>query len=219
MSNESIQLTSALHRYLLDVSLHETPLQCELREETATLEERNMQIAPEQGQFMALLIKLVDAKHVIEVGTFTGYSALSMALALPDDGELICCDINEEWTTIAEKYWKKAGVAPRIDLRLAPAAETLDLLINERPHSFDLIFIDADKPSYQRYYESALTLLRTNGVVLIDNTLWGGDVIDESKQDEDTIAIRAFNHALSKDTRVEISMLPVADGLTLARKR
>lgn len=220
MSNRSITLTPDLYTYLLDVSLRELPVLQALRAETATMPAANMQIAPDQGQFMALLVQLLGARRIIEIGTFTGYSALVMALALPADGRLITCDISAEYTAIARRHWQQAGVAERIELRLAPATETLRALAAAGPAgAFDLVFIDADKESYRDYYELALPLLRAGGLIIVDNVLWNGAVIDASKQDADTNAIRAFNRAVQRDERVEISMIPVGDGLTLLRKR
>lgn len=220
MSNRTITVDDRLHSYLLAHSVRESDVKRRLRATTATLSKGGMQIAPEQGQFMALLVELIDARRIIEVGTFTGYSALCMAEAMPADGELICCDVSEEWTDIARDAWREAGVEARIELRLAPALETLDTLLAEGQQGrFDLAFIDADKGSYGAYYERCLQLLRPGGLVLIDNTLWGGDVADPEKQDADTLAIRALNDALLNDDRVTLSLLPIGDGLTLARKR
>ena len=179
-----------------------------------------MQIAPEQGQFMALLVELIGARRIIEVGTFTGYSALCMAEAMPVDGTLICCDVSDEWTGIARGFWREAGVEERIDLRLAPALQTLDTLLAQgKVGQFDLAFIDADKGNYAHYFERCLTLLRPGGLILIDNTLWDGRVADPEDKEEDTRAIRAFNDQLLEDRRVTISLVPIGDGLTLARKR
>jgi caffeoyl-CoA O-methyltransferase len=179
-----------------------------------------MQISPEQGQFMALLVKLIGARRTLEIGVFTGYSALSVALALPDDGKIVACDVNEEWTTMARKFWQKAGVAHRIDLRLAPALQTLDALLAEGgAGQYDFAFIDADKTGYAAYYERCLQLMRRGGLIAVDNTLWSGSVVDPSVQDDDTRALRAFNDQLHGDERIDLSLLPVGDGLTLARKR
>jgi predicted O-methyltransferase YrrM len=220
MSNRSIGLSEALHDYLLAEGVRETPLQRRLREETATLPSSNMQIAPEEGALLAMLVKLTGTRRAIEIGTFTGYSALAMALALPEDGQLIACDVNTRWTQIATRYWEEAGVADRIDLRIAPAADTLDRLIETGERGcFDLVFIDADKSAYERYYDRAIELLRPGGLVAVDNTLWNGRVIDPDASDNDTAAIRAFNHRLRTDERVDLCLLPVADGVTLARKR
>lgn len=220
MSNTSTLDLEMLYPYLLSVSLRDSKLLKELREETSRDTMSVMQIAPEQGQFMALLIKLIGAKKTLEIGTYTGYSSLSVALAMPDDGQLIACDVSKEWTDIAQKYWQKAGVAHKISLRLAPALETLEQLIaNGESNSFDFAFIDADKENYLAYYEKSLELMRPGGVIALDNVLWSGHVIDENKNDVDTIAIREVNSFLLTDERVDLSMLPLADGLTLCRKR
>lgn len=177
-----------------------------------------MQISPDRGQFMALLLKLIGATHVLEIGTFTGYSALAMALVLPDDGSIVCCDKSEEWTAIARRYWKKAGIEGKIDLQLGIALETLDKLIAAgKENSFDFAFIDADKVNLRSYFERCLSLVRPGGLIAVDNVLWGGSVIDEEKQDDDTVAIRTFNRQIKDDNRVDISMVPIGDGLTLAR--
>jgi caffeoyl-CoA O-methyltransferase len=219
MSTKTITLTESLHHYLLSVSLREPPILARLREETAQHPLANMQIAPEQGQFMALLVRLMEAKKCLELGVFTGYSALSVALALPPDGKLIACDVNEEWTSMARRYWQEAGVAHKIVLRIAPALETLDkLLANGEAGSFDFVFIDADKENYTNYYERSLELVRHGGLIVIDNVLWSGRVADPNAQDMDTVAIRHFNTKLHLDERIALSMLPLADGLTLAYK-
>ena len=220
MSNRSITLTDPIYQYMNDVSLREAPVLRALRDETAALAQRSMQIAPEQGQFMALLVRLLGARRCLEVGVFTGYSALATALALPADGLLVACDVSEEWTAVARRYWQQAGVAHKIDLRLAPALQTLDALLQQgRGGDFDLVFIDADKTGYLDYYERALRLLRPGGLVLIDNTLWSGRVADPAVTDADTVALRRFNATLQRDERVDLSLLPVGDGLTLALKR
>lgn len=220
MSNRTTPLTAELHQYLLDVSVREPDILRRLREETAELPERNMQIAPEQGQFMQLLLKMLGARRCIEIGTFTGYSALAMALALPEDGEITCCDVSKEWTDIAQRYWREADVTAKINLSIAPAAETLSTLISAgRAGQYDFAFIDADKTGYRTYYEKCVELLRPGGVVAVDNTLWNGSVIDDDNQSEDTLAIRRFNLALHEDERVDLSLVPIGDGLTLARKR
>lgn len=219
MSNRTLTIDEPLYNYLLSISLRESQPLARLREETATLEKANMQIAPEQGQFMALLVRLTGARRIIEVGTFTGYSALCIAQALPENGELICCDLNEEWTAIARRYWQAAGMAGKIDLRIGPALDTLDALHKAEPNSFDLIFIDADKENYDAYYERALSLLHAGGLVLIDNTLWDGAVARPEDQEPTTCAIRALNAKLATDERIDLSLIPVGDGLTLARKR
>jgi len=219
MSSRTLNLTDAVYDYLVANSLRETPVQRELRDTTASLPMAMMQISPEQGQLMALLVRLLRARRCIEVGVFTGYSSLTVALALPPDGTIVACDVNAEWTAVARRFWDKAGVAQRIDLRLAPALETLDRLLSEgQAESFDFAFIDADKANYRQYYERCLTLLRRGGLIAIDNTLWSGDVARPEKQDEDTRAIRALNAALHRDERIALSMLPVGDGLTLALK-
>jgi len=219
MSNQSIGLKKDLHDYLLKHSLQESSLLAELREETAKLTEHNMQIAPEQGQFMAMLARLIGAKRYIEVGTFTGYSALAVTQAMPEDGRTIACDVSEEWTAIARKYWEKAGLADRILLKLAPAKETLEsLLVEGCEDTFDLAFIDADKAGYIDYFERCLELVRPGGLVMIDNTLWDGKVLEEEFGDEDTRAIHGFNEYLRDREEIELSMVPIGDGLTLVRK-
>ncbi|HEX7028140.1 MAG TPA: class I SAM-dependent methyltransferase [Gammaproteobacteria bacterium] len=219
MSRKTLNLTSKLYEYLLSVSLREPRLLRRLREETAGLEMANMQISPEQGQFMGLLVELLQARDIIEVGTFTGYSSLCMAMAMPDDGRLICCDVSKEWTDIARRYWQEAGIEDRIDLRLAPAEDTLqELLNNGETGGFDMVFMDADKESYLVYYELGLSLLRPGGLLLADNTLWGGSVAETDETSASTRAIRQFNETLYQDDRISLSLLPVGDGLTLARK-
>jgi len=220
MGKKTLELTDELYDYLLAVSLRDNPLQKKLREETDKLEWGMMQVSADQAQFMSMLLKLLNAKTVIEIGTFTGYSALVMAHALPDDGNIIACDVHEEWTSIGKNYWEQAGVAHKIDLRLGTALDTLKLLIDEgRSASFDAAFIDADKQNMLKYYEHCLQLLKPGGLIMIDNVLWGGSVIDPEKTDEDTKAIRATNRFVHQDERVDISMVPIGDGLTLARKR
>jgi len=220
MSRRTIQLTDALHEYLLAVSLREPPLLRRLREETAAQPSAGMQISPEQGQFMGLLARLTGARRCLEIGVFTGYSSLSVALALPEDGRIVACDVSEPWTAIARRYWREAGVEGRIDLRLGPALDTLDrLLATGEAASYDLAFIDADKENYLGYYERVLQLLRPGGLVVVDNTLWDGRVADPENAEPDTVAIRHFNEHLAHDGRVDLSLLPIGDGLTLARKR
>jgi len=219
MSNRTLCITEQLYEYMVDVSLRESPLMQRLRAETAQDERASMQIAPEQGQFMALLLHLLGAEKAIEIGVYTGYSSLCTALALPDHGRLIACDTSEQWTRVARRYWEEAGVAHKIELRLAPAAETLAALLAAREAgTFDFAFIDADKIGYEHYYEACLKLLRPGGLIAIDNVLWNGDVADPAIDDADTEAIRAFNRKIHADSRVEISLVPIADGLTLARK-
>ncbi len=220
MSNRTIGLNDELYSYLLSISSRETPLMRRLREDTSRLPDSNMQIAPEQGQFMALLLRLLGARTGIEVGVFTGYSTLCMAQALPSDGSIVACDISEEWTSTARRFWQEAGVADRIDLRLAPALETLKKMLDEgRAGTFNFAFIDADKQNYTPYYECCLELLSPGGLVMVDNVLWDGRVVDPDNQDVDTIAIRDFNQHLWRDDRVDVSVVPIGDGLTLARKR
>lgn len=220
MSNQSIGLSDRVHDYLLDVSLRETQVQRRLRAETMQHPEHNMQIAPEQGQFMQLLARLVDAKRALEIGVFTGYSALSVAYALPEDGTLVACDINRDYTDIAEHYWNEAGVADRIDLRIAPAIETLQALRDDgADRTFDFVFIDADKTGYPDYYEHSLALVRSGGLIVLDNMLRDGRVADPDIDDASVQAIHNLNEQLHTDERIDLSLLPVADGLTLARKR
>lgn len=220
MTNKTLGLDARLYDYLLSVSLKEPEILRQLREETANHPMGRMQIAPDQGQFMALLIQLIGAKKVLEIGVFTGYSSLVVALALPSDGKIIACDISVEDTNIARRYWEKAGVADKIELRLAPALQTLDELIaSVEINSFDFVFIDADKKNYPEYYERALQLVRSGGLIAIDNVLWSGKVADPEIQDGQTQAIRNFNEKLHQDERVTLSLVSIADGLTLALKR
>ncbi|MDZ8262405.1 class I SAM-dependent methyltransferase [Nostoc sp. ChiQUE01b] len=220
MPKQSIGLDNQLYNYLLSVSLREPEILRKLRQETASHPRSGMQISPEQGQFMSLLVQLIGAKKTLEVGVFTGYSSLSVALALPTDGKIIACDVSEEFTAIARRYWLEAEVADKIDLRLAPALETLDrLLATGQAETFDFAFIDADKENSDAYYERSLQLVRPGGLIAIDNVLWSGQVADEQNQDESTQAIRALNEKLHHDERVTLSLVPIADGLTLAIKR
>lgn len=220
MGKSTLNLTEPLYDYLLNVSLRETPVLTALREKTDQHEWARMQISADQGQFMALLLKLINAKQVIEIGTYTGYSALVMAMALPDDGKIIACDISKEWTDIGQPYWQQANVQNKIDLRLAPALDTLHSLLDDNQNNqYDFAFIDADKVNLNNYYELCLELIRPGGLIAIDNVLWGGSVIDESNQSEDTIAIRRLNKSLLNDDRVDLSLVPIGDGLTLARKK
>jgi caffeoyl-CoA O-methyltransferase len=220
MTRRTNHLPDALYRYLLDVSLREPPVLRRLREETALLPESNMQIGPEQGQLLAFLVELTGARTALEVGTFTGYSALWVALALPDDGRLVACDVSEEWASMGRRYWTEAGVDHKIDLRLGPAAGTLDELLEAgQGGTFDFAFIDADKEGYDRYFEGVLGLVRTGGIIAVDNVLWEGKVADPEFVDADTESIRALNRKLSRDARISLSLVPVGDGLTLARKR
>lgn len=219
MSRQSLQLDDQVYDYLLSNSLHESQLLKELREETAKHPMARMQIAPEQGQFFSFLIKALNVKKAIEIGVFTGYSSLSIAMAMPKDGKLIACDIDPEIAKIAVQYWNKAEVANKIELRIGPAIKTLDSLLDDnKENSFDFSFIDAHKAEYIDYYERLLKLTRPGGIIAIDNVLWSGNVAKLDKQDEDTVAIRDFNQYVYKDNRVFISMIPVADGITLAIK-
>ncbi len=209
-----------IYNYLASVSTREPAILRRLREETASHPRATMQITPDQGQFMALLIQLMGARRTLEVGVFTGYSSLAVALALPADGQIVACDVSDEYTSVARRYWKEAGVDHMIDLRIRPALETLhELLSDGRGRTFDFAFIDADKSNYEGYYESSLELLRPGGLIMIDNTLWSGRVIDPADNDPDTVAIRAFNKKLHSDSRVTLSMLSIGDGVTLALKR
>jgi predicted O-methyltransferase YrrM len=220
MSLRTLSLDDRLHAYLLGVSLREPEVLQKLRVETAALPMARMQISPEQGQFMALLLRLTGARRCIEVGTFTGYSALACAMALPDSGRLTALDTSEEWTRIARRYWYEAGVADRIELRLGPARDSLRAMLDEgQAGSVDFMFIDADKGGYAGYLESGLELLRPGGLLAFDNTLWGGAVADPANNEPDTVAIRALNESLFRDSRVDLSLVPIGDGLTLARKR
>jgi predicted O-methyltransferase YrrM len=220
MSLRSVTLTDPLYDYLLSVSLREPALLKELRQETAGMPEADCQIAPEQGQFMGLLTRLLRARKALEIGTFTGYSSLWTALNLEPGGTLTCCDISEQWTSVARRYWKKAGIEDRIALKLQPAMKTLDeLLASGQEGTFDQAFLDADKANMQAYYEKCLRLLRPGGLVLFDNVLWDGKVLDKGRDDADTKAIRKLNEALLGDGRVHLSMIPVGDGLTLALKK
>lgn len=220
MSDRTLQLTPELLNYLYQHSIHEPPLLKALREEThATLEAAPMQISPEQGQFFRFLLKAIQAKKALEIGTFTGYSSICMALALPDDGHVTCCDLSFDWTRMAVKYWDKMQLQQKITLHLAPAIQTLQSFIdNNLQNSYDFAFIDADKPNYDHYYEYCLTLVRPGGIIAIDNVLWGGEVINPDNQNENTRIIRALNEKIANDNRVTICMLPIEDGLTLVLK-
>ena len=219
MSNRTLSIDDRVYDYLLSVSLKESDLLKQLRAETAAIEFSEMQIAPEQGQFMALLVKLIAARRALEIGTFTGYSSISIASALPQGGELVCCDDSDEWTLVAKKYWQQAGLEDRIDFRLGDAARSLQALIDDgQAGTFDFIFIDADKQNYLLYYELSLSLLRAGGLMAVDNTLWSGDVADPENMEPGTRAIRRFNEMLKQDERVEISLVPIGDGLTLVHK-
>lgn len=220
MSSRNNNIPDELYDYILANSLRDRPELKALRDETALMPMAGMQISPDQGQFMALLVKAMGARKVIEVGTFTGYSALVVAGALPADGKLVACDVSEEYTSVGHPHWNKAGLALKIDLRLGPAVETLDAMIAAgESGQYDMAFIDADKENYGLYYESCLTLLRPGGLILVDNVLWGGRVADPAEQDESTQAIRALTKKMHADERIDFSMLPVGDGLSLAVKR
>jgi len=219
MSNKTFTLSDDLYAYLFDNSVREPDILRRLREETARDSMARMQIAPEQGQLMQLLVRLMGARRYLEVGVFTGYSSLAVALALPADGRILACDVSDTWTKVARRYWAEAGVAGKIDLRLAPAQQTLEGLIAAGAGgSFDFVFIDADKTSYKAYYERALTLIRVGGLIAMDNTLWEGRVADPTARDADTQAIRDFNRHLRDDRRVQQCLIPIGDGLSLALK-
>ncbi len=219
MTLETLSLTPELYTYLQKISLREPEVLQRLREETSTHPLKRMQIAPEQGQFMAFLVKLIQAQKILEIGVFTGYSSVSMALALPPTGKLVACDQDPEATTIARRYWEAAGVNDRIEFHLRPALETMQYLLDQgEAATFDLVFIDADKRNYDRYYELSLQLLRSGGLILVDNVLWSGRVIDPEVTDPQTEAIRSFNQKLITDDRISLSVLPLADGLTLCLK-
>lgn len=220
MSDITLNLTPSLYEYLQQNSLREPEVLQKLREQTQKMSASQMQISPEQGQFMQLLIKLLQAKKTLDIGVFTGYSALSVALALPEEGQVIGCDINGEWTKIARRFWEAAGMSHKIDLKLAPAKETLqNLLDNGEAGTFDFAFIDANKADYMDYYELSLELVRKGGLIAVDNVLWSGKVVDLTIQDRDTVIIRELNAKIAKDERVIMSMLPIGDGLTLACKK
>ena len=220
MSRHTINVDETLNRYILEHSVREHPVLAELREATAAMPHAGMQISPEQGQLMALLVTMLGARRTIEVGVFTGYSALAVALALPAMGHVVACDVSEEWTGVGRRFWQKAGVAAKIDLRIAPALETLDaLLAAGEAGRYDFAFIDADKGNYAGYYDRCMKLIRAGGLIAIDNTLWNGWVADPAHTEDDTRAIRAFNDKVHADARVDLSLVPIGDGLTLARKR
>jgi predicted O-methyltransferase YrrM len=215
MAGRAPFLPEKIARYIVEHSVREPEILRELRAATASVPHSGMQIGADQGQFMALLVQAIGAKRCLEIGTYTGYSALAVALALPEDGRIVCCDISEEWTAIARRFWQKAGVAHKIELRLAPALETL----KELKGPYDFVFIDADKGNYQNYYERCLALVRRGGIIALDNTLWSGWVADAKRRDADTRAIRVFNDKLHRDERVVLSLLPLGDGVTLALKK
>ncbi len=220
MTDRRLQITDEIHRYLVEHSVREPEVLARLRAATASLPLAQMQIGAEQGQLMGLLAKLVGAKRCIEIGVFTGYSSLAVALALPQDGRILACDVSEEWTAIARRFWREAGVEHKIELKLQPAVRTLEQrLAAGEAGRYDFAFIDADKESYDTYYELLLQLLRPGGLITLDNTLWSGHVANPSNRDPDTVALRALNDKLHRDERIDLSLLPVGDGLTLARKR
>lgn len=211
--------SDALFDYIVRVGARERPVLKRCREETARHPHAGMQIGPDQGAAMALIAQLMGAKRYLEIGTFTGYSALAMALALPPDGKVVCCDVSKEYTDLARGYWEDAGVASKIDLRLGPAVETLDRMIADGEAPFDFAFIDADKPRYDAYYERVLKLVRSGGLIALDNMLWSGEVADPANNDESTAALRALNQKIHDDLRVDMAMLALGDGVMLARKR
>ena len=220
MSNRTIGVSDALAAYVVEVGTREPDVLTRLREETAAIPQHGMQVAPEEGAFLAMLVELTGARRCIEVGTFTGYSSTAVALALPEDGRLVCCDVSEEWTSVARRYWAEAGVAGKVDLRIGPAADTLDgLHADGEEATYDFAFVDADKAGYDGYYERLLRLVRPGGLIALDNTLWSGKVIEPDSDDKDTRAIRALNAKLAVDDRVSLSLVPIADGVTLARRR
>ncbi|ALJ38424.1 methyltransferase domain-containing protein [Azospirillum brasilense] len=220
MTVQSIFMPEAIYRYMLDTSLRETAIQAKLRAETAKLTEAHYQIAPEEGQLLAFLVEMIGARRTLDIGTFTGYSALTVAQALPDEGRVVSLDINEQWTAKARAIWSEAGVAEKIELHIGPALDSLDKLLTDGGgESFDFAFIDADKESYDAYYERCLTLVRRGGLIVVDNTLWRGRVADPGDRKDKTEAIRAFNAARLRDERVGLCMLPIGDGVTLLRRR
>ena len=220
MSIRTLRLDDRLYDYLLAHSLREPEALAKLRAETASHPKVNMQIAPEQGQFMQMLVRLLGVRRAIEVGVFTGYSSLAVALAMPADGRLLACDVSEEFTAIARRHWQSAGVADRIALVLAPAKQTLDACLAAGESAlYDFAFIDADKVNYLAYYERLMKLVRPGGLIVVDNTLWGGEVANPRNRDQDTVALREFNDVLLADPRIDLSLLPLGDGLTLARRR
>jgi predicted O-methyltransferase YrrM len=220
MANTTMGLSPDLAAYVRRVGAREPQVLARLREETAALPQHGMQIAPEEGSFLAMLVELTGARRYLEIGTFTGYSSTVVALALPQDGHVVCCDVSQDWTSMARRYWEEAGVAAKVDLRVAPAAETLEqLLADGEGDTYDLAFIDADKAGYDTYYEFLLRLVRPGGLIVFDNTLWSGKVIDPDVTDADTLALKALNDKLASDERISVCLLPIADGVTLARRR
>jgi predicted O-methyltransferase YrrM len=220
MSSKTLFMPDAVHAYLVAHSVRETAAQRALRAATSTIPGAGMQISPEQGALMQVLVRMLGVKHYLEIGTFTGYSALCVALAMPASGRLVCCDLSDAWTSVARRFWRKSRVDSKIQLRLAPALETLDSLLREgQAGRYDLAFIDADKRNYQNYFDRCMRLVRRGGVIAIDNTLWSGHVADRRRADPDTRAIRAFNRRLHRDKRIDVALVPIGDGLTLAYKR
>lgn len=220
MTSKSIGLPDDVHAYVLRWGLHEPAVMVRLREETALHPRAQMQIAPEQGAVLGLLVELIGARLCLEIGTFTGYSSLAVALAMPEDGRIVCCDVSEEYTSVARRYWAEAGVAHKVDLRIGPAVETLDALVaGGAAGTFDLAFIDADKPGYPGYWERCVALVRPGGLIAIDNVLWGGAVADPSDTDEHTEILRRVNETVASDPRVRHVILAIADGMTIARRR
>jgi predicted O-methyltransferase YrrM len=212
-------IDKAVQEYIIEKTVREDPVLADLRIETSQRSNAQMEIGPEQGAFMQLLARAIGAKRYLEVGVFTGYSALAMALALPSEGRIVACDVNEEYTAVARRYWDRAGVSQKIDLRIAPAVETLASLIASNVEPFDMAFVDADKANVDNYYEAALRLLRTGGLLLVDNVLWGGAVVDPSGGDADTAALRALNAKAGRDERVDVSLIATCDGILIVRKR
>lgn len=219
MTARSAFLDERIQHYIVETTVDEHPLLAKLRAETAPMAEARMQIGADQGRFMQFLAQTIGARRYIEVGVFTGYSSLALALALPSDGKILACDVNEAFTAIARRYWREAGVDTKIDLHLAPALQTLDAALRDEPASYDLAFIDADKENVDGYYERCLGLLRTNGIIMIDNVLWDGRVANPAENDADTVALRKINEKASRDPRVDAVVLSIGDGLLLARKR
>lgn len=220
MGNETLLIENTVDSYIKKISLRENEVLARCRKETSNLEQSRMQLSPEQGQLLSFLVELIKAKKSIEIGTFTGYSALCVALALPEDGCLVACDISERWTSIAQRYWIEAAVEKKIDLRIGPALETLDKLISiEGQSTYDFALIDADKKNYEQYYEKLMILVRSGGLITIDNVLWSGKVADPQNQEETTVSIRSLNERILRDERVTLTMLPVGDGMTVVRKK
>lgn len=219
MTAKSSFIDPAVQEYIIAETVREHPALAELRVETSRRSNAQMEIGPEQGAFMQLLARAIDAKRYLEIGVFTGYSSLAIALALPADGRIVACDVNEEYTTVARRFWERAGVSQKIDLRIAPAVETLAQLIAANVEPFDMAFIDADKANVDNYYEAALRLVRTGGLILVDNVLWSGAVVDPSVSDPDTVALRALNAKAGRDERVDISLVATCDGILIARRR